>query len=103
MGLFMARRSAQPAPGEDCEGQLLLDFSPRRPACGELVESISASPRLFELAMCVEFPQGADPELVDRLNRAGRRLKRGAVAGKWKLKKLATGLEQLAGLFDGVK
>jgi len=51
--------------------------------------------------MRVDFPAAADPELVGRLDRAGRRLARGAGAGDAKLRKLAGGLEAIAGLFDG--
>lgn len=57
--------------------------------------------RTWQLSMRVDFPAAADPELVGRLDRAGRRLARGAVAGNAKLRKLAGGLEAIAGLFDG--
>jgi hypothetical protein len=64
---------------------------------------LAAEGRQFKLQMSIDFPGGADPELVERLESAGRRLRRGAVASKWKLKKLATLMEETAGLFDGAK
>ncbi|HZL37916.1 MAG TPA: hypothetical protein VFC78_21545 [Tepidisphaeraceae bacterium] len=55
----------------------------------------------WELSMRVDYPAAADPKLVRRLEAAGRRLARGAVGGNGKLRKLAGGLEAIAGLFDG--
>ena len=99
--------------------QLALPFAPAGQREGEsgrrgegekdwdLLVPASPSPRVtassFNLQMQVDFPQGADPDVMQRLEKAGRRLRRGGVAAKWKLKKLAAGLEDLAGLFDGVK
>lgn len=55
----------------------------------------------WQLSMRVDYPRSVDPDLVQRLDRAGRRLARGAVASNQKLRKLAGGLEAIAGLFDG--
>ena len=54
----------------------------------------------WELAMSIDLPAAADRKTIERINRAGRRLRRGAVAGEAKLRKLAAGLEAIASLFD---
>jgi hypothetical protein len=61
----------------------------------------SLAGKTWELQMRIDYPAATDPALVARLDRAGKRLKRGAVAGKDKLRKLAIELETIAGLFDG--
>ena len=51
--------------------------------------------------MRVDYPASADPKVVQRLHGAGRRLQRGVLAAEWKLRRLASELETIAGLFDG--
>lgn len=55
----------------------------------------------WELSMRVDYPASADPKVVQRLHGAGRRLQRGVLAAEWKLRRLASELETIAGLFDG--
>lgn len=55
----------------------------------------------FDLQMQVDYSPSADPKIVQRLHRVKGRLSRGALASEWKLRKLATQLESIAGLFDG--
>jgi hypothetical protein len=95
------KRTNAPRPGREQLPRIAIeddrDQLPLFPA------PLATAGRTWSLQMTVEFPGGADPELVKRLDNAARRLRRGAVAGTWKLKKLATALEGVAGLFDGVK
>ena len=57
----------------------------------------------FSFGCRVEFPGRVDAELVDRLARASRRLRRGGVIGAAKLRRLTEQVEKLANLFDGVR
>ena len=81
----MARQPAHSSRNDD---QLLLPFP-------------SLAGRSFTLTMHVDYPASTDPDTIRRLDLAGRRLRRGAIAGKSKLRQLARCLETAAGLFDG--